>query len=110
MSTRETKTRGPCDLCGRAASASSRHHLIPKRCHGDAKVRTRHDAEARHRTVRLCSTCHKQIHVLFTEKELAESYHTVASLRRHPAMAKYLRWAAKQRPGRRLPVRRPRRR
>jgi hypothetical protein len=41
--------------------------------------------------------CHKQIHALFTETELAKLYPTVQALKAHPEMERFINWV-KQKP------------
>ncbi len=36
--------------------------------------------------------CHKQIHALLTETELARSHHTVEALLAHPGIATFVAW------------------
>ena len=70
-----------CPICGRAIPDSQKdaHHLIPKSKGGRA-------TEYLHRI------CHKQIHALFTETELAQQYHHAEILREHPEMKKFIAW------------------
>ena len=49
-----------------------------------------------HRTAALCSSCHRQVHKLFTEKELERSYHTVELLLAHPAVLEWVGWVGKR--------------
>ncbi|HEU4460148.1 MAG TPA: HNH endonuclease signature motif containing protein [Methylibium sp.] len=70
-----------CPLCSRPIPASQRdaHHLIPK-SHGGTQ------------TAWLHRICHRQIHALFTEAELARSFHHVEALRAHPDIARFVAW------------------
>ena len=70
-----------CPICDRPIPDSQKdaHHLIPKSKGG----RT---TEFLHRI------CHKQIHALFTETELAQQYHHAQILREHPEMGKFIQW------------------
>jgi hypothetical protein len=72
---------GVCPLCGRLIPASERslHHLVPKTKGG------RH-TEAMHRI------CHRQIHALFSEAELADRYPTVEALLSNEAIQTFVRW------------------
>lgn len=74
-----------CPLCGRVIPASQRdeHHLIPKLKGG--KVTT-----AMHRI------CHRQVHALFTEAELAQQYNTAEALLTHPDIQKFVSWVQKK--------------
>lgn len=70
-----------CPLCERKIPAAQRdaHHLIPKSKGG------RH-TEYLHRI------CHRQIHALFTETELARQFNSVEALLAHPDMASFVAW------------------
>lgn len=77
-----------CPLCERPIPRSEQdaHHLVPKSKGG------RH-TEVLHRI------CHKQIHALLTEAELARSHHTVEALRAHPELAAFVAWVRSKPPG-----------
>lgn len=70
-----------CALCDRPIPPALRdaHHLIPKSRGGVT-------------TVFLHRACHKQVHALFTETELARHYPTPQALRAHPEMARFIHW------------------
>jgi hypothetical protein len=70
-----------CPLCDRTIPKSQRdeHHLIPK-SHG-----------GRHTAV-LHRICHRQIHAVFTETELARQYNTVEQLKLQADMASFIEW------------------
>lgn len=71
----------PCPLCGRPIPPSQQdaHHLVPK-SHGGVQ------------TVVLHRICHRQIHALLTEAELARTYATIEALRQHPQLARFIQW------------------
>jgi len=70
-----------CPLCERAIPPAQRdaHHLVPKSKGG-------RQTEFLHRI------CHRQIHALLTETELARRFNTVDALRAHPELAAFLAW------------------
>ncbi|MDH4396039.1 MAG: HNH endonuclease signature motif containing protein [Limnobacter sp.] len=70
-----------CPLCGREIPPSVRdlHHLVPKLKGG--KV-----------TQSLHRICHRQIHALFTESELAQYYSTIEALLTYPDMQTFVKW------------------
>lgn len=70
-----------CPICDRSIPDSQKdaHHLVPKSKGGKA-------TEYLHRI------CHKQIHALFTETELANRLNNATILREHPDMQKFIRW------------------
>jgi len=70
-----------CPLCERPIPRPEQdaHHLVPKSKGG------------RH-TEHLHRICHKQIHAVLTETELARSHHTVEALLAHPDIATFVAW------------------
>lgn len=85
-----------CELCGREKLLTF-HHLIPKAVHGKKRYQKRYaKQEMRSTGIDVCRLCHNGIHDLISEKELAESYHTVQALREHPGLARHIAWVRKQ--------------
>lgn len=70
-----------CPLCDRAIPPAQRdaHHLVPKSKGG-------RQTEFLHRV------CHRQIHALLTETELARQYSTVDALLAHPELRAFVVW------------------
>ncbi len=70
-----------CPLCDRAIPKLQRdeHRLIPK-SHG-----------GRHTAV-LHRICHRHIHAVFTETELARQYHSIELLKQQEEMAGFIAW------------------
>ena len=70
-----------CPLCDRAIPASQRdaHHLVPKMKGGKVTV-------AMHRI------CHRQIHALFSETELARRFYTPDALLAESAVRSFVDW------------------
>lgn len=91
---------GTCALCARATEVT-RHHLIPRCRHGKRPVRERHTREEllRQLVVPLCRSCHKQVHALTSERELARDFDTVEKLRAHPKIAEFVAWIRSRPPG-----------
>lgn len=90
-----------CPLCHRPIPpdvAQSLHHLVPKLRGGKGGA-----------TVLLHAICHAEIHATLSETELARDYATIAALRAHPRLAKFIRWVARRPPGFRSRVPGPRR-
>lgn len=80
-----------CELCGRNEVEVTVHHLTPRERGGAFMP-----------TASLCIPCHKQIHALFTNEELATGLNSIELLRLHPELQKFLKWIKKQ-PSTRLP-------
>jgi len=92
-----------CPLCDRPIpphARQSRHHLTPKLRGGKGGE-----------TVLLHAICHDQIHATLSETELARDHASIAALRRHPRIARFVAWVARRPPGfhARTPGRRRRR-
>jgi hypothetical protein len=74
-----------CELCRRRIEgvrdpqAIQTHHLRPE----ERKTSP---------TATLCRPCHDQVHALFTNEELRESFDTVAALRDADRLQAYLGW------------------
>jgi len=56
------------------------------------RMKRLHSKEELKETVDSCVPCHDHLHATFTEKELAESYNTVAKLLEHPDMQTFVAW------------------
>jgi 5-methylcytosine-specific restriction endonuclease McrA len=76
-----------CELCGREIvdGYESNHHLIPKANGGSHEP-----------TAVLHSVCHKQIHALFTNKELSMFYDTINKLKAHRDVKRFVKWVGKK--------------
>lgn len=96
---------GPCALCGREETLT-RHHLIPRTRHRHKRNKRLFARDLVRQTVGLCPPCHRQVHALFSEKELEEKLRTVETLRGHPALQKFLEWIRKKPAGFRPQTRR----
>jgi hypothetical protein len=76
-----------CELCEREVPPAliTLHHLTPKQKGGKADARTP-----------ICRPCHKQLHAMFSNTDLARIYPTVAALREAPPLQPFLKWIRKQ--------------
>ncbi len=77
---------GMCALCERQVERYTVHHLIPKARGGKFGP-----------TAPFCSTCHRQVHAMFSETTLADELYSVELLRANQRVASFLRWMRKQR-------------
>jgi hypothetical protein len=68
-----------CKICGRHTDKIYKHHLIPK-------VKGGKKGEI----IECCKTCSRQVHMLFSEGELAKM--TMEELLGMDAMQEYLKW------------------
>jgi ribosome-binding protein aMBF1 (putative translation factor) len=84
-----------CELCGRVGVGLTRHHLIPRTRHRNKRTRRRYSrVELNSAVLHVCRPCHKQIHAMFTGKELETHFHTGERLRSHPHMRRFIDWIA----------------
>jgi 5-methylcytosine-specific restriction enzyme A len=78
---------GTCELCGRQEVETTIHHLLPKEMGGTFGA-----------TANLCIPCHKQIHALYNNEEIAARLTTVPELRADEKLASFIKWIRKQPP------------
>jgi len=74
-----------CELCHRSGIEITEHHLTPKEEGGTNGP-----------VASLCIACHKQIHTLYSNKELALCLHTLEQLKSDLSMRKFISWIRKQ--------------
>ena len=84
-----------CELCLREVESCTVHHLVPRAEGGRFGP-----------TARLCATCHRQLHAMFTESTLARELNSLDAILGNPEMRKYLKWVRKQKDGASFRVRR----
>jgi predicted choloylglycine hydrolase len=93
-----------CELCLRDEVQVTRHHLIPRAMHRKQRFRNVFERdELTGRIALLCRACHKYIHTVLSERELATAYSSIDQLRAHPEIAKFVSWLAKKPAGLRVP-------
>ena len=81
----EHKSNSGCELCLRETEKFTVHHLVPRSRGGKFGPKAK-----------LCPTCHRQLHALFSESTLAKELDNLERIRSNPDMASYLRWVRKQ--------------
>ena len=81
----QTGSTQACDLCQRESLRFTNHHLVPRSRGGKSGPKAR-----------LCPTCHRQLHAMFSEATLAKELNSIATLRANPEVASYLNWARRQ--------------
>lgn len=89
----------PCQLCDREVPQLTAHHLVPR------QTVKRKQAQSG-ATVDICSPCHRQIHLLYSNLELARQLNTIDKLKSEPKMRKFLTWIQKQDPQKKVRIRR----
>jgi hypothetical protein len=76
-----------CKICGRPLGdvRIQEHHLIPKTFKGKELIS-------------LHQICHQKIHATFSERELANYYHTPERIMENEEMVKFVKWVQKKSP------------
>ena len=87
-----------CVLCHRQPKrGTTKHHLIPRRCHRNKWFKKNFAREQMRETIPLCRDCHNAVHKFVPrEKELGRYWCTLEKLKTHPKIAKFATWASKQ--------------
>ncbi|KMJ57871.1 hypothetical protein AB685_13600 [Bacillus sp. LL01] len=85
MAKKKKREFGICELCEREEVEITVHHLTPKEMGGTFLP-----------TANLCIPCHKQIHAIYTNDELAIRLNTVLLLKDDPKVATFIKWIQKQ--------------
>lgn len=75
------------------------HHLTPRQ-------NTKRKKADPGPTAEICSACHRQVHALFDNKQLARELNSIKKLKDEPQMQKFLAWVKKQDPQKRVSVHR----
>ncbi|WP_227010341.1 HNH endonuclease [Pelagibius marinus] len=77
---------GPCPVCGREmieGPSVDRHHWVPKSAGGRA-------------TDDIHVVCHRMIHRVFDERELATGYADPEAVRAHPEIEAFVKWVRRK--------------
>ncbi|MDD5649791.1 MAG: HNH endonuclease [Candidatus Nanoarchaeia archaeon] len=79
-----------CSICRRETPEKflEKHHLTPASKGGKGG-----------KTILVCIDCGNQIHLLFTNNELRDSYNTLEKLLEHPKIKTWIKWIRKQKFG-----------
>ncbi len=80
-----------CPICRHeyARAELTKHHLVPKSRRGKE-------------TVHICRNCHRQIHALYTEKELEREFGSLDTLLSAEKLQPWIEWVRKRKPGGRV--------
>lgn len=93
-----------CALCRRETRLTF-HHLLPKSLRHKKRYRKKFSKAEFEKGIFVCRSCHDAVHRFISERELADSFNTLETLRAHPEVEKFVEWVAKQRPSARPRVR-----
>lgn len=73
---------GVCALHGQEVPHLEKHHLIPN--------------NRKSAVILVCSACAKQVHLLFSNRELKNEYNTLEKLLASPRVHKWIAWIRKR--------------
>jgi len=82
-----------CELCLREVENYTVHHLIPRSRAGSGGPRAI-----------LCKACHRMVHHIFNNKELAAELDSIEKIKQHPEIQKFVKWVRKQDPHKHIKI------
>lgn len=87
-----------CELCGSIDDELNFHHLIPVSQHNKSKIKKIFERMfMKTNGIYICRFhCHKQIHRLITEKDMALKFYTKELLISNPDVKRYIEWRTKK--------------
>jgi hypothetical protein len=83
-------------LCDRTVRKLTRHHLVPRTRHKNKRNKKMFDRREVHRTIDLCSSCHRHVHATISNKELEREYNTLEALKVHPGISRFVEWVRRK--------------
>ena len=99
----KNKTKEACELCGRADTVQSFHHLVPRKMHKKKKlVESFSDLDVNTYGIMVCSPCHKMIHKKINHYDLATKYYSLEKLKNHPDLSKFIAFQRKSSKNKRI--------
>lgn len=85
-----------CELCGRE-NQTTFHHLIPRCLHKSKWYKKRYTREELNSGINICKyECHRQIHTLYSEKELGRTLYTLDLLQQDEKVQNYIKFVNKR--------------
>jgi len=81
-----------CQLCHRDWINLTYHHLIPRSVHDKALTRGWHEERELNRVAWLCGACHRCVHRVATNEELAQHWDTVEKLQTRDDVQRFVQW------------------
>lgn len=81
-----------CEICERDWIPLSYHHLIPKAVHAKVLKRGWHDEHMLNKVGWLCGACHRFVHRMATNEELAREWHDVGKILEREDVQRWKGW------------------
>ena len=79
-----------CKICEILVENITKHHLYPRQKSKRLKKSLRDEV------IFLCEMCHKQLHILFTNKELFNNLNSLDKINEHISIKKWVEWKRKK--------------
>jgi hypothetical protein len=86
-----------CEICEREWVPLTYHHLIPRSTHEKALKRGWHEEWELNKVAWLCGACHRCVHRVATNEELAREWHSVEKLREREDVRRFAAWVGEVR-------------
>lgn len=86
-----------CEICDRDWINLTYHHLIPRSVHEKAVKRGWHEEWELNRVAWICGACHRYVHSIATNEELAQHWDTVEKLLSREDVQRFAQWVGKVR-------------
>tara|TARA_B100000809_G_C14722472_1_gene381914 strand:+ start:43 stop:354 length:312 start_codon:yes stop_codon:yes gene_type:complete len=99
----KNKNKDKCELCGRADTTQTFHHLVPKKLHKkNVIVDLFPDVDLNAYGIMVCSPCHKMIHKKINHLDLATEYYSLEKLKTHLELSKFIAFQQKSHKNKRI--------
>jgi 5-methylcytosine-specific restriction endonuclease McrA len=86
-----------CELCARDWVPLTYHHLVPRSTHERALKRGWHAEWELNKVAWLCAACHRCVHRVASNEELAQEWHTVEALLEREDVRRFVDWVGRVR-------------
>lgn len=84
-----------CEICERDWVPLSYHHLIPRSTHAKVLKRKWHEEHMLNRVAWLCIACHRFVHRMASNEELAQKYYTVDKIMEREDAQAWAQWVGR---------------
>jgi 5-methylcytosine-specific restriction endonuclease McrA len=86
-----------CEICDRDWIPLTDHHLIPRSVHAKVLKRGWHEEWELNNLARICGACHKYVHRIESNEQLAKEWYTVERLLGREDVQEWAKWVGKLR-------------
>ena len=86
-----------CEICDRDWIPLTDHHLIPRSVHAKVLKRGWHEEWTLNNLAQICGACHKYVHRIASNEELAKEWYTVEKLLDREDVQDWAKWVGKLR-------------